>query len=496
MRKSDDTGSPGEWDITPDPSLLEDIGAGSFTVAEAVSELVANSFDARVGSGPVDVHITVKTEEIWIVDSGVGMDFDTLREAVRLGVKMDALRGSKSPNRKGMYGLGLKTACASLGRVWGVYTKSKGDTKFHHVEFNLTEWSDRRGEALPAWKIRPSSQTTFPDSPINNQASGTAVYIRELRDPNAFMSGSVGARLSKAYKPHLSSGDKILVNGESLFADEIAFDEKSKTLIDGLIGPGGKFHVSGWVGVGQTNNDGSFGLNIYRHGQLVEAWNKDWFRAHLMTSRIVGDVHLDFVPSNFHKKGLDKESQEWKVAAEYMKEALRPVVRLSQSLSKNKSDPLREVKAYSAFNQDLSFRPGLIQVGENLNSSSSDNQKAFGQLASPKTEAPAAEIIGTTLIVGKERIGITRKIQSLESRKQHWDYMFSEEKSELQVVLNPNSPVYEKAGDLDFLGLMALADVVATFLVEKRGWQFKNARALRDTWLSEFFDQAKPGRTR
>lgn len=493
MAGSRESGNSHEWDITPDTSLLEDIGAGSFTVAEAVAELVANSFDARVGDDSVEVEITLKTNEIWIVDTGIGMNFGTLREAVRLAVKMDAISGTRASARKGMYGLGLKTACASLGRVWGIYTKSAEDQSFHHVEFNLDDWSSRRGESSPSWKVQATSASSFSKSPINGKPSGTAVYIRELRDPNSFMSGSVGTRLSKAYKPHLASGDKISVNGESLLPDEIRFDEKSKTTIDEFIGPDKTYHVAGWVGVGQTNNDGSFGLNIYRHGQLVESWNKDWFRAHLMTSRIVGDVNLDFVPSNFHKKGLDKESVEWKIASEYMKEALLPLKRLSESLSKNKSDPLREVKAYTAFNQDLSFRPGLLQVDPSAKKPADGTIAEEGSKLSPPLEKPAAEIVGKTLIVGNERIGITRKIQSLESKSMHWDYMYLDDRSELLVVLNPNSPVYEKAGDLDFLGAMALADVVATFLVEKRGWQFKNARAVRDTWLSQVFDVSKPG---
>jgi hypothetical protein len=49
---------------------------------------VANSVDARVGVNPVEVEITLKQEEIWIVDSGIGMDFATLRKAVRLAVKL------------------------------------------------------------------------------------------------------------------------------------------------------------------------------------------------------------------------------------------------------------------------------------------------------------------------------------------------------------------------------------------------------------------------
>jgi hypothetical protein len=45
----------------------------------------------------------------------------------------------------------------------------------------------------------------------------------------------------------------------------------------------------------------------------VESWNKDWFKVHLMTSRIIGEVHLDFVQANFHKQGFEKTTPEWKL---------------------------------------------------------------------------------------------------------------------------------------------------------------------------------------
>ena len=48
-------------DTTPDASLMEDIGVGNFTVAEAIAELVANSFDWRYPDEPLTVDITVNS---------------------------------------------------------------------------------------------------------------------------------------------------------------------------------------------------------------------------------------------------------------------------------------------------------------------------------------------------------------------------------------------------------------------------------------------------
>src|SRR6267143_786109 len=99
-----------EYNIVPDPALMEDIGATSFTVAEAVVELVANCLDARVPGSGLRVDIGIAPEEIRVVDDASGMSEEILAEAVRLGVKMDMITGRKE-EKKGMFGLGMKTAC-------------------------------------------------------------------------------------------------------------------------------------------------------------------------------------------------------------------------------------------------------------------------------------------------------------------------------------------------------------------------------------------------
>lgn len=474
-------------DMTPDPSLMEDIGAGSFSVPEAIAELVANCFDARIDGHPVTVDVIVDESEIWVIDNGKGMTEEEFPSRMRLAFK-DPERAKSGKAIKGMYGLGLKTACASLGREWGVFTRSSGEGRTHNFELNLEEWVKRSGKANATWEHEIHSAKTFERSPIDKQDSGTAVYVRKLRS-KSILHSAIQAKLQKAYKPHLETGDVITVNGTPLRADEIEIREDSRVEFEDVLGPDDKYSIRGWLGVGETSNDQSFGVNIYRQGQLVEAWNKDWFRAHLMTSRVRGDVHLDFVPSNFHKKGLDKESTEWKIATDYMKGIIDPVKKLSEALSRDKNDPTRDERAFKAFDQNLSTVAGM----ERVNTSPASGTSSKGKLPpstdgnSSNSDSPGAEIVAGKLIVGREEISIIHKVQAFPAPERHWDYAYDPGKAELLVLLNSSSPLYEKVKDLDFLGVLAKADVITTFLVEKRGWKSKKAREVRDLWLANYF---------
>lgn len=475
-------------DLTPDHSLQEDIGAGSFTVEEAIAELVANSFDERVDDEKVRVEVKVSGEEIWVIDNCRGMELEELGEMVVLGYKNLERRKQGKP-RKGMYGLGMKTACAAMGKLWGVYTKTSGSDETSSFQMDLEEWSKRAGKRGQKWEGETFSAANFDGSPLNGRDRGTAIYVRKLRQKDASIS-AISERLSQAYKPHLETGDEIFVNGEKLVSHRIDVAPESKTAIDDMVGPQKKWRIHGWVGVGKTNNAGAFGVNIYRQGQLVEAWNQDWFRAHTMTSRIRGDVHLDFVPSNFHKKGLDKTSAEWRVASEFMKMTLAPITKLSSDLSRNKTDVTREERAYKAFSQSLTTMPQLRRE-----SSGAQKNLAVGNPSTSKVqpEVPGAraEILDNHLVADGTRIALVHKLQRLGSKTKHWDYIWDEKKSELLIVLNSDSPLYAKVNDDEFLGVLAKADLIASFLVEKKGWKPAEARDLRDVWLGMRFDSGE-----
>lgn len=196
-------------EIVPDTRLMEDIGATSFTVPEAIVELVANSFDARIGDDKLIIRITLSPERISVIDDACGMDVASLSEAIRLSVNMEKLKG-KSDVRKGMFGLGMKTACASLGRVWSITTRPDGGKEEHSVEFDLREWSKRSGSKNPEWKAVIKSRNPDPKGPLGSSKHGTAIVITELRDKNP-MPGAVLERVGRAFKPHIESGDIIYI---------------------------------------------------------------------------------------------------------------------------------------------------------------------------------------------------------------------------------------------------------------------------------------------
>ena len=82
------------FDMTPDSSLLEDIGKGAYTTPEALAELAANSFDAEIQGLPMTIQIEVTPEEILFLDNGRGMSKEILKAAMKLAVKMDSIRAS------------------------------------------------------------------------------------------------------------------------------------------------------------------------------------------------------------------------------------------------------------------------------------------------------------------------------------------------------------------------------------------------------------------
>ncbi len=89
-------------DITPDPSMMEDIGSANYTLYQAINELLANTFDARhidaAGKAlPVRVDIDVVAgKSVMVSDTAMGMNKEILAKALTLGFKMDRIHGSRA----------------------------------------------------------------------------------------------------------------------------------------------------------------------------------------------------------------------------------------------------------------------------------------------------------------------------------------------------------------------------------------------------------------
>lgn len=475
-RQPTDEPDSDEYDITPDPSLLEDIGVASFRMEEAIAELIANSMDAKLlldsetmEEAPIRVDVNLGPDMIQVVDDGGGMTERELADALRLALKKSP--GSGEVGKKSEWGLGLKTASASLGRYWSVNTRPvKGETEFF-AEVDLVAWRKRAGTEHPRWSIRVQRLPRNPSSPLGDRSHGTAITVNKLREPNP-NPGPIILHLSQAYKPHLTAGDRIFVGTVECQPLPLHLIENSRVEVNERCG---KHVITGWVGLDtKIHNDDSYGIHVYRNRQLVDAWNKDWFKPHLMTSRIMGEISLDFVPGNFHKKGFAKNTPEWQQATYVMREALKPLVRASREASRGRNDKNRWAKAAQGLQ---------VAMGGATDKSILSTLGGKVPAADEGDGEEAVEVEPGVLHLEGEDIRLSHQITDLEDEQLAWSPVFGDHDDEVQAVLNSGSKVFTSTKDPDLLAKIALADCVAQFLIRKRAFDPARAWAVRDKWL-------------
>jgi hypothetical protein len=470
-----------KYSSPPSPLLLEKIGATNLETADAVAEIVANSFDAAIDGTSSRIEVTIASDEISVVDNGSGMSEQVLIDAVRLGVDMSRIV-TKREGAKGRFGLGMKTACASMGRWWRICTRPVGENREYRVVFDLAEWQ-QRPDTSEAWTFEIESIDSPSDGPLGNRPHGTALTVRRLRarDP---MAGAVLKKLGEAFKPHLEAGDAILVNGDPATPHVYRFVPGSKIPIDLRFGPKNQLRITGWVALDtQTHNDGQYGFNIYRHGQLVQTWNQNWFDAHLMTSRIIGEAHMDFIDATFFKQGL-QQNDVWKLASKEMEQFLKPIVRASRDLSRkgNIRNPVARKKIIDDLRAEAGAGPAEAVAVPEISAGDDETDGA---------EEPVDKEI-TWIRVDEQRLvledGTEVPLSLLEKRlgstEIPYDYIPDRHAGGLQTVLNTAHPLFLASRDQDQLRVVAVADSIVRFLVNERTLTNRQAADIRNKWIT------------
>jgi hypothetical protein len=133
---------------------------------------------------------------------------------------MDRIQSGPA-DRKGMFGLGMKTAAASLGRWWQIVTRPINGQFEYSVEFDLDEWRRHVGDKSFQWEITIESRHPK-GGPLGDRRHGTAIIIQRLRERTP-MPGAVLEKLGQAYKPHLEAGNRIRINGEEAIPKQFNF---------------------------------------------------------------------------------------------------------------------------------------------------------------------------------------------------------------------------------------------------------------------------------
>lgn len=289
-------------DITPDKSLIKKIGMVGYRTEQAVAELIDNSIDAMDGgTAHIDVELRFKERVITVSDDCNGMNVEGLRGALVVA------RGGRGGRSLGSFGMGMKSACSALGRRFSITTARRGSAMEHTALYDESEWLSGGSDA---WDIKVRSARKAV------RWGGTVIRIERLNVPiypnqATSFKKSFGIR----YGPHLKSGRVVLrINSHECAPAEPEIDGPKSNI--GISLAGGN-RITGWIGLLKKRSvKGDYGMHLYRNGRLIRAFDKFGIRRHPEVAKVIGELHLDHVPVNFHKTGFMSDSAEYAEAVD------------------------------------------------------------------------------------------------------------------------------------------------------------------------------------
>ena len=302
-------------DITPHVSLLAKVGQSGHSVSDALAELVDNALDAR---GPrrrlkVEVSLDVREGMLRVRDDGHGMTGAELARAMVLA------ESNKNGSSIGRFGLGLKTACTSLGSRFEITSAVKEGRSAHMTRYDAETFLADGSWRLPIRRVRKP----WPH--------GTLIEVESGRLYPALTS-SLPRNLGWTFR-HFLLDDvlRLTLNGEPVRAAEYDVDEQSVILLEGEVAG---HVVRGWAGLlRQSSQRGWYGFALVRHRRVVRRHEKLGFQAHPQTARVVGELHLDAFDTNNLKTDFIRETESWRELESWVGDAIEPVLAASRRLA-------------------------------------------------------------------------------------------------------------------------------------------------------------------
>jgi hypothetical protein len=364
---------PQNFDITPDPRVLQMLGEIDLQQWRCIAELVDNSIDgflnAERSGRPIEnpeVVISVPRSDtpgarITVRDNGPGMSGDTLEQAVKAG-----WTGNSPLANLGLFGMGFNIATARLGLVTEVWTSRAGEPVEVGIRIDFDELRSQRTFKVPR-HTRPKA---------DHSAHGTEIVISKLKpDQRQWFARSANVtairkQLAKAYSALLSpesgpaifrlelSSVRIQARRHCVWSADRSVETPNGTVLaverfnvllptrrycttcmatvpEESVGcPTGRTscnvvsidrRVRGWVGIQRYLHDTDYGLDLIRNGRKIELANKDLFLWRegdntqieypiddpRKRGRFVGEIHLDHCRVSYTKDRFERDDPAW-----------------------------------------------------------------------------------------------------------------------------------------------------------------------------------------
>ena len=305
----------GEFDITPDKTLIRKLGSTGYRTYEALSELVDNSIDARM-SKPINIRIALDYagKSIAVSDDGVGMGLGELGDAMTIAKETDYPPGK----RLGLFGLGMKAACSFLGRAFTVSTSRQGADLEHGVKYDEGEWEK---SASAGWKNFPYTTRAKRDK----RGHGTSITVTNLKVPLYPEQTTIfKKRFGERYAEYIKNGQACIgINTVTCEPVSPALERGSARHFKVKTSAG---MLPAHIGILRRRSvAGSYGIDLYCGDRLIKAHTKFGIGDRQGAAKIVGRISLDHVPINFYKTDYITESSEYREAEDAF--GSHPVVR-------------------------------------------------------------------------------------------------------------------------------------------------------------------------
>lgn len=484
-------------DITPDLSLMPKLGQSGYSSPQAIAELVDNSIDARINGSILEVNIKIDKNAISVADNGIGMNEKILANSLTLA-------HSKKNNMLGEFGLGLKTACNSLGRRFEVISSPEGDNKQYSIVFDQEEWLKK---AKKKWEIDIESLATEKSNHF------TIVKIEKLVRHSPQLAVVLKRDFERRFAPFIERKEvNIKVNGKNCNPRQHELIKGSKKEFEIIINED-RFKnqkIYGWYGLlKEGSNKGLYGFHTYRRGRMITTYDKIAIGEHPTISRIIGEIHMDFVPVTHNKKEFEKESEIYLTCVKYLIKKFKELLKEARKKSgqdkitknvKNELDIWEDKISQAVKTPDLKYytslvdpKTGMIKSDEgeeedlpaekrekNVNNKGTIDPQNTDQIRMPKKENENKK---KTIKVKGKTFEFEHVFSSLGQEAPWKQYDFDKKKRKLVIYTNTDFPAYMATKDHVFYAVLHIAESISEVMVNEAGEEVSNVQDVRETIL-------------
>ena len=410
-------------DITPDKSLVKKLGMVGYKTEQAIAELIDNSIDARMEGVPETIRIhLVPKKQIIVEDNGRGMNIKQLADAMTIA------KESKGEESLGKFGIGLKSACSSLGRRFLIHTSEAGSDITYSAEYDADKWLSDKQRGWSNFDI-----TT--EQIVGEKWHGTRITISELNvSIYANQVSKFKENFGIRYGPYLKD-NQVIIQINTVYCKPVEFDVMKDVHIPVDVRLKFGNRITGHVSLLKKHSvSGRYGIHLFKKGRLIKAFEKFGFPPHPKHSQLIGWLNLDHVPVNFTKSAFIEESQEYKEAVKEFGEsdALQKALRLALEVAEE-IIPIEAVFNYFGSKgppQHLAKR-----VSASLSKKMLEYNKPF------------------KIVIGKERA-----IVSIESIHNGSFYQIKKTGRQTRIVINRDSKAFEFVKNPLFLVAMIASE--------------------------------------